>query len=133
MSSRICLHSLKSLERSSQQKSSSSETVIAMCVGASIIMTLPCSEAGFFTRSAGRPPRYGEGGEDLERVVGKIRSELVTLQQRRTQICKRTATVRAFITGLAEVFGETAIPQELHSSLVVRRQGFKRHSDLAEL
>lgn len=85
-------------------------------------MTLQMSAAESLNRVASYMRGASQGGEDLEHVVGQIRSELATLQERQAAISKRIASIRTAVTSLAEIFGEKAIPAELRN-LLGRKRG----------
>ena len=57
------------------------------------------------------------GDEDLERVIGRIRRELLVLRQEQATISKRIAVIKRAITGLAEIFGSEVIDAELQTLL----------------
>jgi len=59
----------------------------------------------------------GATDQDLERVIGRIRSQLLILRKEQTAISKRITMIKTTITGLARVFGCGVLHQELQTLL----------------
>jgi hypothetical protein len=53
------------------------------------------------------------GGEHVEQVVGRVHKELETLLKQRAEIIKRIGTIKQTILGLANLFGDEAVGEEL--------------------
>ena len=88
--------------------------------GSSVRTELPAGEA------------LGVACEDVERVVGQIQERLQVLKAEQAAIAKKICLIKNTIAGLAEVFGNGIVGQDLQNMLAPAPAGRRRNRGLTD-